>query len=124
MPNKRWSALLAVARSLISRSSPEFKAGARVASPNGWVEAYVLEWSYGPNNGRTQVMLSFDAGMGGCGSVSANGTSLGLELRWVEPTTLQVTYPESVVLEQPPGGADIQCRNRKVKVILSRTSGA
>jgi hypothetical protein len=119
--------LLAVVPTLTSCSpSPEFEPGARVASPNGWAEAYVLEWSYGPDNGRTQVMLSFDGGMCGRGSVSANGTSLGLELRWVEPTTLQVTYPESVDLEQPAGGGeDMQCGKRKVKVILSAsTSGA
>jgi hypothetical protein len=65
-------------------------------------------------------MLSFDAGMCGLGSVSADGTNLGLELRWVEPTILQVTYPESVDLKQPPGGGeDMQCGKRRVKVILS-----
>lgn len=116
---------LAVVPSLISCSSPEFKEGARVASPNGWVEAYVLEWSHGPGNGRTQVMLSFDEGRCGRGSVSANGIGLGVDLRWIEPTTLQVSYPESVDLERGPGGEDVQCGNRKVRVILSsRTSEA
>lgn len=118
---------LAVVPSLISCSSPEselkFKEGARVVSPNGWVEAYVVEWTYGSGEGRTQVMLSFDEGWCGRGSVSANGTGLGLGLRWVEPDTLQVTYPTSVDLQQPPGGDNMQCGKRKVRVVLSSSTG-
>jgi hypothetical protein len=116
--------LLAVVSSLISCSSPEFKESVRVASPNGWVEAYVLEWSYGQGNGRTQVMLAFDGGRCGRGSVSANGIGLGLKLRWVEPATLQITHPESVDLERSPGGEDVQCGNRKVRVILSSSTAS
>jgi hypothetical protein len=67
-------------------------------------------------------MLSFDEERCERGSVSANGIGLGFELRWVEPATLQVTYPESVDLERGPGGEDVQCGNRKVRVILSSST--
>jgi hypothetical protein len=123
---------LAVVPSLISCSSPDssssldFKEGARVASPNGWVAAYVLEWSYGAGNGSTQVMLSFDGGRCGRGTLSADGTGLGLDLQWVEPAILQVTHPKSVDLKRGPGiEEEVQCGKRKVRVILSsRTSEA
>jgi hypothetical protein len=64
-------------------------------------------------------MLSFDGGTCERGSVTANGTGLGLELHWIEPTTLQVTHPESVALEPSPSGEHLQCGSRKVRVTLS-----
>jgi hypothetical protein len=64
-------------------------------------------------------MLSFDGGTCEMGTVTANGTSLGLELRWIEPTTLQVSHPESVALESGPSGEYLQCGSRKVRITLS-----
>ena len=69
-------------------------------------------------------MLSFDKGICGRGSVSANGISLGLELRWIEAATLQVTHPESVALEMSPDGEYLQCRNRRVRVVLRSRDSA
>jgi hypothetical protein len=63
-------------------------------------------------------MLSFDNDTCGRGSVSVDGTGLGLELRWIEPTTLQVAHSESVALEPGPDGEYLQCGSRKVRVTL------
>lgn len=63
-------------------------------------------------------MLSFDQGTCERGSVSADGVGLGLELRWTEAATLQVTHAESVVLEPSPDGEYLQCGDRKVRVML------
>jgi hypothetical protein len=92
---------------------------ARVASPAGWVEAYVEEWRTGPSNGNTQVMLSFDNDRCGSGAVSAQGRNLGLQLRWIDPTTLEVTHPDNVVMSRNASGEYLQCGPRKVHVLLT-----
>jgi len=68
----------------------------------------------------TQVMLSFDGGRCAGGSVSSHGTRLGLRLRWIDDTTLEVSYPPGVMLDRPPGGPTVRCQDREVRIVLAQ----
>ena len=99
-------------------SQPGTGESAHVPSPSGWCEAYVVEFDFGPNGQTTQVMLSFDGGQGGAGAVSAPGLKLGLNLRWLDPTTLEVEHPKGVQLTYGASGEVLQFLNHKVRVVL------
>ena len=109
---------LAVACSSRINHPIELRESARVPSPSGWCEAYVVELGTEPNGLTTQVLLSFDGGQGGAGAVSAPGKNLGLTLRWLDSTTLEVQHPKTVRLEYGASGDVIQFFRHKVKVVL------
>jgi hypothetical protein len=89
---------------------------ARVPSPSGWCEAYIVEW--GDDN--SQVMLEFDGGACGSGAVSAFGKGPGLQLRWLDPTTVEVQHSAGVKMDRNASGEVIQCGgpHRRVRVVL------
>lgn len=89
---------------------------ARVPSPSGWCEAYIVEW--GDDN--SQVMLEFDGGACGSGAVSAFGKEPGLQLRWLDSTTVEVQHAKGVQMERNASGEVIQCGgpHRRVRVVL------
>ena len=88
----------------------------RVTSPAGWAEAQILE-----SGGEvTQVFVSFDGGRCGGGSVSTRGVRVGLRLRWLDDSTLEVSYPAGVMLDRPAGGPVLKCWSREVRVVLSQ----
>jgi len=95
-------------------SSP--KRTARVASPSGWCEAYIVEWS----DDNSQVMLDFDGGACGSGAVSALGKAPCLQLRWLDPTTVEVQHAADVRMQRNASGEVIQCGgpHRRVRVVL------
>jgi len=103
-----------------SRAAPHLEAGEspHVPSPSGWCEAYVVEFDNGPNAQETQVMLSFDGGRGGAGAVTAPGLGLGLVLRWLDPTTLEVQHPKEIQLTYGASGEWLQFWAHKVHVVL------
>jgi hypothetical protein len=90
-----------------------------VRSPAGWVEAYIVESTFDADDQNTQVLLSFDEGRCGSGAVSALGTDHGLELRWIDATTLEVQHPQALEMTRNASGEILQCGNRKVRVLLA-----
>ena len=91
-----------------------------VLSPEGWAKARVVEFDFGPGERHSQVLISFDGGVCGSGSVSADGIDLGLQLAWVDATTLEVAHPADVALEPAPAARELpsrhQCGDRVVWV--------
>jgi hypothetical protein len=55
----------------------------------------------------------------GIGAVSAQGRFLGLQLRWIDPTTLEVIHPRNVPTSRNASGEYLQCGPRKVHVMLT-----
>jgi hypothetical protein len=90
----------------------------RITSPGGWCEAYLLKLT-SPNGGNTQVMLNFAADACGAGAVSFEGSIPDVQLRWLDGTTLEVSYPKQAKPTRNSSGDVIQCHDRKVRVILS-----
>jgi len=90
-----------------------------VTSPAGWCTASVVETTYEhPSSQVTQVLLSFDGGACGSGAASSTGTGLGLQLRWLDDTTLEVRHPASTPMTRNASGDVLQCRSRRVRVVL------
>ena len=90
-----------------------------VPSPSGAFDAWIVESGYGRDDGTTQVMLSFRDRNCGAGAVAAVGVDLGLELRWIDDTTLEVRHPKTIVPIRNASGETVQCYERKVKVVLT-----
>ncbi len=91
----------------------------RAASPAGWCVASIVEFDHGPDNQNTQVLLSFDDDRCGAGAVATDGLNAGLELRWLDDTTLEVRHPKGSTPRRNPSGEIIQCLDRKVRVVLA-----
>jgi hypothetical protein len=87
----------------------------RVTSPAGWAEARIVENA----QDATRVLVSFDGGRCEGSSVSTRGVRVGLHLRWIDDTTLEVSYPPGVMLDRPSGGPVVKCEEREVRVVLS-----
>jgi hypothetical protein len=84
-------------------------------SPSGRAVASVVEANTEAGS-ITQVLLAFDKC--GLGPVSVLGVSAGLELEWLNDTTLQVRHPpESRFLGSIPPG-DLDCGAGPVRVVL------
>ena len=107
------STVIAIAR--CATTGP--KQSARVPSPSGWCEAYVVEWS----DENSQVMLELDGGACGSGAASAFGKAPGRQLRWLDPTTIEVQHATSVRMERDASGEVSQCGgpHRRVRVVLT-----
>jgi hypothetical protein len=89
---------------------------ARITSPAGWAEGQIVEHEFD----NTQVRVVFDGGSCTAGSVSSHGVRLGLRLRWIDDTTLEVAYPPGVMLDRPPSGPIAKCGDREVRVVLAK----
>ena len=104
-----------------SKAPPAFttRESSRVISPAGWCVASIVEFNGTAGGGNTQVLLMFDEGKCGSGAVSFDRTGVPLQLRWVGATTLEVRYPKDASPIRNASGEFLQCRDRKVHVILS-----
>ena len=110
---RQWALALAV---LACGDSGRSAVVARVTSPAGWAEAQIVEYEMDS----TRVLVAFDGGRCAEGSVSSHGVRLGLRLRWIDDTTLEVAYPPGVMLDRPPGGPIVKCLDREVRVVLAK----
>jgi len=90
-----------------------------VTSPAGWCVASVIVFDASPRSSNTQVLLSFDDGRCGSGAVSFDRANVPITVRWVDATTLEVSYPKDLVPERNASGEFLQCFDRRVHVILS-----
>ena len=88
---------------------------ARVTSPAGWAEAQIVEHE----NDDTRVRVVFDGGRCSEDPFHSPGVRLGLRLRWVDATTLEVSYPPGVLLDRPPDST-VRCEEREVRLVLSK----
>jgi len=93
--------------------------GNRIASPEGWCVACVVEADYGGDVRMTQVMLDFPEERCGSGAVAATGIGHGLKLRWLTPDTLEVRHPVGLELSRNASGEILQCGQRRVRVALA-----
>ena len=89
-----------------------------IRSPAGWCVASTVEIDAGKGSQNTQVFLAFDGGCG-AGAVAFDGLNLGLQLRWLDDTSLEVGHPQSASPTRNANGEIIQCFKRKVRVILT-----
>jgi len=86
-----------------------------VKSPAGWAEAQIVE----DEDLNTQVRVVFEGGRCTGDSTRSPGIGLGLRLRWVDDTTLQVTYPPGVMLDRP-SDVTLRCEKREVRTVLAK----
>jgi hypothetical protein len=90
-----------------------------ILSPAGWCKAAVTETtSVDGQSGSTQVALSFDGGKCGRNAVSSNQVGLGLQLRWLDDSTLEVGHPVGATMVRSPSGEVLQCLDHRVRVVL------
>jgi len=91
----------------------------RTLSPDSEVSAYVYHYD-SPNGGLTQVMLDFVGLSIGCGSGSTawHEYDIGVELRWIDSETLEVTYPDGKPYRHNASGDFLGCLNRAVRVVM------
>ena len=96
---------------------------AHTVSPDGEVAALVYHHD-SPNGGLTQVGLDFvDTGCG-AGSASWYEFDLGIQLRWIDAGTLEVSYPDGKAFKHDPSGDFIGCFDRAVRVVMVPRRGA
>lgn len=86
-------------------------------SPDGEVNAYAYHYD-SESGGLTQVMLE-NVGMGcGSGSVSWYEYDIGVELRWIDATILEVSYPDGLSYQHNVSGDFLGCYDRAVRVVV------
>lgn len=90
---------------------------ARVLSPDGEVSAYVYH-NDSSSGGLTQVMLDFVNMECGMGSAAWHEYDIGVELRWIDTDTLEVTYPDGIPYRHNASGDYLGCYNRPVRVVM------
>ena len=90
-------------------------------SPDGRAKARVIHIE---GSSSSQILLSFDGGRCGGGSISAAGSTPDLELSWRDTSTLEVGAPESLQLEPAPSSRTldhtVQCLDKIVRVVTRR----
>jgi hypothetical protein len=90
---------------------------ARTLSPDGEVIASVYHYD-SPTGGLTQVSLDFD-GLGcGAGSAAWYEYDIGVELRWIDAGTLEVSYPDGKSYQHNASGDLLGCYDRVVRVVM------
>jgi len=90
---------------------------ARALSPDSEVSAYVYHYD-SPTGGLTQVSLDF-VGLGcGSGSAAWYEYDIGIELRWIDTGTLEVTYPDGKRYQHNASGDLLGCFDRGVRVVM------
>jgi hypothetical protein len=90
---------------------------AHALSPDAEVSAYVYHYD-SDSGGLTQVILDF-VGLGcGSGSAAWYDYDIGVELRWIDSETLEVTYPGDKHYEHNVGGDLLGCFDRSVRVVM------
>ena len=90
---------------------------ARVLSPDGEVSASVYHYD-SPTGGLTQVGLDFLGTGCGAGSAAWHEFDIGIEIRWIDPTTLEVRYPDGKPYNHNASGDFLGCFDRGVRVVM------
>jgi len=106
--------------------SYEWRAKPHAVSPSGWCVAYVQEAKDPSLSGWSAVLLDLkgpDRGQCSATAVEFHRTGVPLEMRWLDPTTLEVRYPKGI---SPYWPCDVlehvaQCVGRSVRVVLVPT---
>ena len=89
----------------------------RAVSPSGCCKAEIVEFTTEAAGGPlTQVLVD----LGGCGggATGARGTGLGLRMRWVDDSQLEITGPSDLELSHTQADKIVQCWDRKVRIVL------
>ncbi len=90
---------------------------AHTISPDGEVSALVYHYN-SANGGLTQVSLDFvDTGCG-AGSAAWYEYDIGIQLRWIDAGTLEVTYPDGKPYDHNASGDFLGCYDRAVRVVM------
>jgi hypothetical protein len=90
---------------------------AHALSPDGEVSAYVYHYE-SPSGGLTQVSLDFVNSGCGTGSAAWHEYDIGVELLWIDATTLEVTYPNGKPYNHNASGDFLGCYDRAVRVVM------
>ena len=86
-------------------------------SPDSLVSAAVYHYD-SPSGGMTQVTVDYVGRGCGSGSASWNEYDIGVELRWIDATTLEVTYPEDKDYLHNASGDLLGCFGNNVRVVM------
>ena len=122
-------AVLVIAAPLIScddDDSFEWASKPHAISPSGWCVAYVQENTSPSSSGWSAVLLdlkSADRHQCCATAVEFHRTGVPLEMRWLDPTTLEVRYPKDISPYWPCDVSEhvAQCIGRSVRVVLVQT---
>lgn len=90
---------------------------ARALSPDSEVSAYVYHYD-SDSGGLTQVSLDFVGSGCGFGSAAWYEYDIGIELRWIDSGTLEVTYPDGKRYRHNVSGDLLGCADRVVRVVM------
>lgn len=90
---------------------------ARVLSPDGEVSASVHHYD-SPSGGLTQVSVDFVNLGTGAGSAAWYEYDIGVELRWIDASTLEVTYPDGKRFQHNASGDLLGSYDRVVRIVM------
>jgi hypothetical protein len=121
-----YVAMLATATLLVSCEedySFEWTSKPHATSPSGWCTAFVQENSSASPSGWSAVLLDFKGvSRPQCsgGAVDFQQSGIPIEMRWLDPTTLEVRYPKEVTPFWPCNVSEhvVECDGRRVRVLL------
>jgi len=91
-------------------------------SPSGWCVAYLQEAKQPPTSGWSAVLLDLDRGKCSATAVEFHQVSVPLKMQWLDPTTLEISYPKDVSPVWPCDTSEhvVDCAGRRVRVVLLR----
>ena len=89
----------------------------RILSPDGEVSAYVYH-NNSPAGGLTQVSMDFVHMECGMGSAAWHDYDIGIELRWIDATTLEVVYPDGKPYHHNASGDYLGCYDHALRVVM------
>ena len=94
-----------------------------VTSPSGWCVAFVQENSSPSPSGWSAVLLDFrNSHFRQCchTAVEFRRAGVPLKMRWLDPTTLEIRYPQDTPLYWPGEVSEhvAECVGRRVRVVL------
>lgn len=89
----------------------------RLLSPDGQVSTHVYHYN-SSTGGLTQVMMDFVHMECGTGSAAWHDYDIGVELRWIDATTLEVVYPDGKPYHHNASGDYLGCYDHAVRVVM------
>ena len=82
-------------------------------------EAYLVETELGNGTSNTQVIVEYANRACVAGAVSTDGKNVGLHIRWMGPSTLEILKPNEIDLVRNPSGGRLQCRDQMISVEIA-----
>jgi hypothetical protein len=89
-------------------------------SPSGWCVAYIQEAKTTPGSEWSAVLLDIDKGKCSAKAVEFHQVSVPLKMRWLDSTSLEISYPKDVSPACDTPEQLVECAGRRVRVVLVR----